>query len=468
MSPAREESTRGLETRAAPVGVRVICLAGLAAGALGLMWIGGRAAAGGWPDFEYFYKAGASLLERGGLDPGYDVSLAGQVTERGSIPWYLPFVSRIMTLVAWLPQKQAGLVWLVLNVAAMFATLRLVGRHLVSLPPQDWPVTQLVPFFVLFLFWWWEFRLNQINNLTLLLLLGGFVCWQRGQHRASGLWLGLAVLIKVTPALLLVWFALKRQYRVVGLALLTIVLAGPMGDLAVFGPARTVDSYRSWFERAVADGSQRGLILSQRELDWRNQGLGAVASRWLHATDYSTRFDNEPRFGGDNVERTINVVNLSRVNVARIVMAIQGLSLVALVWLARRPAGRLSSWRLRLEWALFLMAMLWFMPVMRAYHVIWAYPAVAVLAGAVHYHGLRHWWSLMTLATLALAAAVQVMSAVPAEGALPWLPPHAGGVILAVVVALAVPTIVLTLRIGRGQAKLPDKSRARTARRPGD
>ena len=121
-----------------------------------------------------------------------------------------------MTLVAWLPQKQAGLVWLVLNVAAMFATLRLVGRHLVSLPPQDWPVTQLVPFFVLFLFWWWEFRLNQINNLTLLLLLGGFVCWQRGQHRASGLWLGLAVLIKVTPALLLVWFALKRQYRVVG------------------------------------------------------------------------------------------------------------------------------------------------------------------------------------------------------------------------------------------------------------
>ena len=126
------------------------------------------------------------------------------------------------------------------------------------------------------------------------------------------------------------------------------------------------------------------------------------------------------------------MVNLSRVNVARIVMAIQGLSLVALVWLARRPAGRLSSWRLRLEWALFLMAMLWFMPVMRAYHVIWAYPAVAVLAGAVHYHGLRHWWSLMTLATLALAAAVQVMSAVPAEGALPWLPPprgrgHSGG-----------------------------------------
>jgi hypothetical protein len=409
-----------------------------------LAWVGTRSVRHGWPDFEYFYKAGAVLLERGGLDPGYDVSSDGRIITRGTLDWYLPFVPRVMTLLAWLPPRIAGLVWLGLNLLALLAVLRLVGRHLVALPPGDWPVTQLLPFLALLLFWWWEFRLNQINMLTLLLLVGSLICWERGQRVAGGLWLGLAVLLKVTPALLVVWFALKRQHRVVAAALAACLVFGPLADVAIFGPGNAAGHYRAWFEAAVLRGSHRHLIMSQREMDWRNQGLGAVASRWLHPTNYATHFDNDPRLVGEAEQRTMNIAALEQPTVAALVMSVHLLSLAALLWVARRPAVRLTPARWRVEWALFLLAMLWFMPVLRAYHLIWAYPSVAILAAAMHHRGWRHWWSPVTLAALAWTVAVQVISLLPGDTPpLPWLWPQAAGVILSAVVILALPLLLL-------------------------
>ena len=444
------------QMRAAPRFLRVICLLCLCGAALGFARVAARAIRLGDPDFEYFYQGGACLLARGGLDPGYDISPEGRVIPRGSIEWYLPFVSRLMTLLAWLPPRPAGLAWLALNLVAMFAILRLVGRHLSGLPPRDWPVTQLLPFLMLGLFWYWEYKLNQINNLTLLLLVASFVCWRRGRPGASGLWLGLAVLIKITPILLILWFGLKRQYRVVGVALVTIILAGPISDLIAFGPSYTADCYRSWYRSAVVRGSTSHLILTQTEMDWRNQGLGAVASRWLHPTNYNTRFDNEPRMAGTREVLTANVVEFSRATVARIVLALHLLSVLGLIWLGRRPADRLRPWQLRLEWALFVLAMLWFMPVMRGYHLIWAYPAVAILAGAVHHLGVRYWWSLLVFACFMAVVGGQVSAAVFDLESQRGLLPNAWGVLLGIVVSLMLLMVVLLYILRRNPAVLPE------------
>lgn len=401
------------------------------------------------PDFEYFYKAGAWMLAHGGFDPGYDL-VDGRVRERGTLDWYWPFVPRFMTLFALMPFQTAGCLWLVLNLIAMLVTIRLVGRHLSGLPPQDWPVTQLVPFLLLAAYWKWEFRLNQINNLTLLLLVGSFVCWQRGRNVLSGFWLGLAVLFKLTPGLLVLWFALKRQYRTVAAAVLTVALAGPVADLVALGPSLTADSYRTWVRNAVTGGSQRGLILTQREMDWRNQSLAAVCSRWLHPTNYSTHFDNDPRirtrYAGDQ-PRTFNVVTLPLPMVAHLVTAIAGLTLLGLIWLARRPAGELTLWQLRFEWALFLLAMLWLMPVMRRYHMIWALPAISLLGAGVHYAGFRGRWSVLALVCCGLTLAAQFTLLVR--------PLEAAGSILGSVAVLGLPLVVMLLRLGRNPAALP-------------
>ena len=308
--------------RAAPFWARVLCLGLIVLWTIALARVGAFAVLRAAPDFEYFYKGGAWLLDHGALDPAYDVLPTGQVVPRGSIEWYLPFVSRMMTLIAWLPAQPAGCVWLILNVVATLATLRLVGRHLVGLPPQDWPVTQLVPFLLLTVFWYWEYRLNQINNFTLLLLVASFVCWQQRRQAVAGLWLGLAVLIKVTPLLLVLWFLLKRQFRTAAVAIVTVLLAGPVADVIAFRPAYASDCYRGWFHNAVTNGSHRGLILTQTEMDRRNQGLGAVLSRWLHPTNYGLHYDNDPRLTTTEPPATMNVAHLSRPAVVWVVLAV--------------------------------------------------------------------------------------------------------------------------------------------------
>jgi hypothetical protein len=100
------------------------------------------------PDFEYFYDSAAWLAQHGSLDPGFD-RVAGRIIPRGTLEWYLPFVPRCMSILTPLPHEAAGYLWVLLNLAALIATLRLLGRHLSGLPPRDWPVTQLVPFLLL-------------------------------------------------------------------------------------------------------------------------------------------------------------------------------------------------------------------------------------------------------------------------------------------------------------------------------
>jgi hypothetical protein len=433
----------------APRGVRVLCLLLLIAIAGWLARVGVEHIYWQHPDFEYFYKAGAWLWSHGTLDRGYDV-VGGQVSQRGMLDWYWPFVHRLMTLPALLPYRAAGYLWLALNLVAMLATIRLIGRHLTGLPPGDWPVTQLIPVVILLPYWLWEFRLNQINNLTLLLMVGSYVCWERGRWAVSGFWLGLAALLKLAPGLLIAWFLLKRQYRTVAVAAFTVVLAGPAADLIALGPSRTVDSYRTWVDRSVTVGSHRGLILAQLETDWRNQGLGAVLSRWLHPTNYNTHFDNDPRVQAsyaDYPRRTLNLVSLPLTTVADTVAVILGGMLIGLFWLTRRPARRLTLWQLRFEWALCLLVMLGLMPVMRRYHLIWALPALSVLGAGVHYGGLASRWSKLALACIGLM--------VVAEVTLLFKPLEAAGTVLASVGVLALPLVVMLVRLGRQPAALP-------------
>ncbi len=426
--------------------LRLLCLILLVGGGAWFGSAGYRMIRAGAPDFEYFYKSGRYLLTRGALDPGYDI-VGGQVVERGTLEWYWPFVPRVMTLFALLPQSKAGYVWLGLNLLAMFATWRLIGQHVVEWPRGDWPVASVLPVLCLAAYWLWEFRLNQINNFTLLLMVGSFVCWQRGRPATAGLWLGLAVLLKLTPGLLVLWFALKRQFRVVAVAVLTVVLAGPVADLVALGPGLTGDAYRRWLHDAVLTGSQAGLVREQCEMDWRNQGLGAVLSRWLHPTNYNTHFDNDPRVDasyGQEAARTLNVVSWPLATVEHVVVAVVLVTLGALIWLARRSARTLTAVQLRSEWALFLLAMLWLMPVMRRYHMIWATPAAYLLLAEAYRLGWRERWSKLAL------ACVGVLAVSPLT--LLFRPLEAGGTVLAAVLVLALPLLLLRCRRTRAPA----------------
>lgn len=387
--------------------LRIAAGSGLALALTWLGMVGLRFGQRGLPDFEFFYKAAAWLVEHGGLDRGFDRLGDGKLVPRGSLEWYLPFVSRVLTPLGYLSLPNAHLVWLGLNLLALAATLRLLLVHGLGMTSRDWPIAGVALIALLGLFWYWEFRLNQINNFSLLLLTACFVHVQQGRRGTAGLWLGLAVLVKFTPALLLAWLVLKRQWRTVAVALATVLVAGPLADMLVFGPTVAAEYYRGWYEQAVQRSSPAALIRSQREMDWRNQALGAVLSRWLHPTSWSTTFDNDPRGPDDPTPRFINVTNLPREHIATIATLLTVASIAGLLWLTRHPAGRCSQRALLIEWSLFLLAMLWLMPVMRRYHLIWAAPATAVLLQQLWRVGLDRWSGRIAAGALLLLVAGQ-------------------------------------------------------------
>lgn len=384
------------------------------------------------PDFEFFFRAGAELVAHGSFDDGVDRWPDGTQEQRGTIEWYTPFVARLMTL----PAKTAELLfgrldgpmqpandallaprsafrfadclWLAVNLAALAFVLRTIGARLLDLPAQDWPAWSILPLLTLGLFVYWEFRLNQVNLVTLLLLLGSFVCWQRGRAFAAGWWLGLAILLKLTPALLLAWFLLKRQFRTVAAALLIVLLCGPLADVLAFGPRYAAETYGAWL-RAVQASSQGALIMAQREMDWRNQSPGAVLARTLSETSASTHFENDPRAARFNEPPQLrNVASLELGLVRYLALATSAVPLLLLCWLARRPAAACSSLRLRLEFAAFLLLMLWCMPVLRLYHLVWMLPAVALLLSQVYRADGSLAWRRLALLACAVVAAAQL------------------------------------------------------------
>jgi len=448
--------------RSASALVRYGCLLALAGFASFQATFAAQQIKSGEADFEYFYKAGRWVLEHGTIDARVDVHDDGTREPRGGIEWYLPAVQRVTALYAWMPLRVAGYLWLGLNLVAFFLLLRLVGGRLMGLPPADWPVTTLVPVLLMSLFWHWEFRLNQIDTLVLLLLVSAFVCWEDGRPRVAGFWLGLAVLLKVTPALFVLWFAMKRQFATAAVALATVVLAGPVADVAVWGPRYAGEIYREWAENAVTRSSHRGLVMQQLEMDWRNQGLGAVASRWLHPTNYGTHFDNDPRILHEEPEARLNVAALPREAVAGIVLALSAASVLWLLWVVRRPARRLTAWELRLEFALCLLVLLWLMPVLRRYHFILVLPAVCVLAGLVHYRPQRGWtaWAIATVWAIAGLQATVVLR--PLTGS---RLPEAGGVFLLMLPMLAAPVWWMLRQLARRKVALGPDAYAAARRR---
>jgi hypothetical protein len=87
------------------------------------------------------------------------------------------------------------------------------------------------------------------------------------------------------------------------------------------------------------------------------------------------------------------------------------------------------------------------MPVMRRYHMIWTYPAVALLGAAVHHTRLRARWSQLALGCIALV--------VVAQFTLLFKSLEARGTLLAAVPVLALPVVLMLARLARAPAAIP-------------
>jgi hypothetical protein len=119
------------------------------------------------------------------------------------------------------------------------------------------------------------------NLILLAILVGGIYCAWRGRESLAGLWFGLAIALKMTPALFLPFMIWKRRWRLA--AWTTVATLGWIALPAVFmGPANWWEHQNAWNQVALSvllDSQDQ--LREGNEVRVQNQALKPALRRYL-------------------------------------------------------------------------------------------------------------------------------------------------------------------------------------------
>jgi len=249
-------------------------------------------------DFPVYYAAGSSLLS-GRADLYAPDFALGQVMDYR----YPPFFLVVLTPLWLLPYGIAAYVWYLLSALEIGGCVVIALRTFPALRQSKmmWLIVTLAvgQYFVMILHY------GNAHLLVTLLLFGSFYYLQREKNIAAALLLSLAITLKLTPVLLLPYFALKRRWALLG-AVGVFVIAMNLIPSAYFGFQRNNELLGNWYTHIVASEEfheDNGPI---------NLSLKGQLRRYLSSIDYSQRVDGDVRYP------SISFAALSREQVARI------------------------------------------------------------------------------------------------------------------------------------------------------
>lgn len=246
----------------------------------------------------------------------------------------------------------AAIVWAALKLAAIVLAVTLLWRCL-------GPVGYAVPIGVLAMAAAFGLRPLiadlQHANLNIFMFFWLALTWAffvRGLDTAAGLCLALAIVTKITPALALVYFLYKRQWRLcaaagVGLILVFFIVPG-----MYVGFAKNIELLRAWFNMLVAPFALEGYA----DMDLRNQSLYGVVLRQLY---YGGWLDVEHMPGEQAL--AVGMEHMSRpiTTIGKLIRPAISLAVVGLLaWACRMRTTDRRDIRLYLEFGLVLVAML--------------------------------------------------------------------------------------------------------------
>ena len=162
-----------------------------------------------------------------------------------------------------------------------------------------------------------------MNILLLFLVVASWMLVERGREWEAGLPLGLAVLIKLLPAVLIVFFLIKGRWRAASGAIILVVGFGVGLPLATTGPTRTQAYHEEFYRSALVDHSAHATITAEkpRKAKYNNQSLPIVLRRLLSPLDANAG-EPEDRF-------FVNVAHLSGRNIWLVYLALMLIALAA-------------------------------------------------------------------------------------------------------------------------------------------
>src|SRR5262245_23096117 len=169
-------------------------------------------------------------------------------TPQGDAPHFIEINAHPPTAVllglplAGLNYPAAVFLWNLFSLAALAVSVWLIARNL-GFKVSPWAV---LPLLSLTLVCWplrSDLQQGQLALVLLLLIVGAWTADRSGHEMAAGLMLGAAATLKLYPAFLFLYFAFRRQWRVVG-AGIACMLVLTAGTLALLGPAAYIAYFR--------------------------------------------------------------------------------------------------------------------------------------------------------------------------------------------------------------------------------
>ena len=255
----------------------------------------------------------------------------------------------LLTPFGYLDYPDAVLVWNALSLLMLSASLWLIVRA-ENLSFPGWGIFPLVTVLLLCNPLRQQVNLGQLNLALLLLFVGIWIAARSERADLAGILLGLATGLKLFPGFLFVYFALRRQWRivftgVVTLVLLTVITAMSLG----------IETYRTY----VLDVLPRN---ERSQSGWKNASLSGL---WKKLFDPAT------------AEEHIQPVLRS----PAAVQALRVLSVVGLVALLAYAVRRARTVRQQDQtYGLAVMAMLLLSPIAWDHYFVMLYLPLALLA----------------------------------------------------------------------------------------
>ncbi len=145
--------------------------------------------------------------------------------------------------------------------------------------------------------------LGTVNILLLFLIIATWVLFEQQREWLAGVPLGLALLIKLLPGALLVFFLLKRRWRVAASAAIVSLVGGWGFPAITIGYGEALRQHDSFIRGALFEHSARTTITAAapRKADYSNQSLPIVFRRLLTHTS-----------GRPGSDMYVNIVDLPR------------------------------------------------------------------------------------------------------------------------------------------------------------
>ncbi len=327
-------------------------------------------------DFHHFYRDASYVWQHGRLNPDLDNPDRSQ---RRQLPFYLPAVALLLSPLTAGGVRLAALLWALGHLIALTYALSVLMKWGKTASSRAPPRAAIVIATVVALPAIYEAaRFNQLSFFVLALMLAGVTALERRQPARAGVWLGVATVFKLLPAVFAIWLVLKRQWTAAATLVGTALVIALLPSLAVFGPSETLKYHRQWWNYNLQGAPAGGMLatgLRSHFIDHRNQAIPAVLARLC--------WREHPRAAA------FQPLQLDEQACRRIGQALALLLAALLVWLTRHS----MSWprrqplsavelrdRCRGEAAVYLLAMLVFAPLLRTYYLTWALPGLVLLA----------------------------------------------------------------------------------------